>query len=164
MAQPKNAMEIFKLLDQSNCRECGQKTCLAFAGAVFRGQIKLEECPKLDRETIERFSGEAKKEHTVEEIQEAYMNDLKAKISDLDLDETAQRTGGRVSNNKLTLQVLGKNFSVDPKGHLYTDIHINLWVAVPFLTYVLYGKGIPVSGNWVSFRELKDGKEEYLLF
>ena len=35
MAQPKNAMEIFKLLDQSNCRECGQKTCLAFAGAVF---------------------------------------------------------------------------------------------------------------------------------
>ena len=69
MAQPKNAMEIFKLLDHSNCRECGQKTCLAFAGAVFRGQIKLEEFPKLYRETIERFSGEAKKEHTVEEIQ-----------------------------------------------------------------------------------------------
>ncbi|PLX44033.1 MAG: hypothetical protein C0611_14470 [Desulfobacteraceae bacterium] len=52
MPQPKNAMEIFKLLDQSNCRECGQKTCLSFAGSVFRGQIKLEECPKLDRETI----------------------------------------------------------------------------------------------------------------
>jgi hypothetical protein len=39
-----------------------------------------------------------------------------------------------------------------------------MWVAIPFLTYVLYTKGIPISGNWVSFRELKDGKEEYPLF
>jgi hypothetical protein len=164
MPKPKNAMEIFQLLDRSNCQECGQKTCLAFAGAVFRGQSKLEECPKLDRETIERFSGEPKKEHTVEEIQEAYMKDLKAKMSDLDLDEAAQRTGGMVSNNKLTLKVLGKDFSVDSNGHLYTDIHINMWVAIPFLTYVLYSKGIPMSGSWVSFRELKDGKEGYPLF
>ena len=164
MPQPKNAMEIFQLLDRSNCRECGQKTCLAFAGAVFRGQSKLDECPKLDRETIERFSGERKKEHTVEEIQEEYMKNLKAKISNLDLDEAAQRTRGRVLNDKLTLKVLGKNFSVDSNGHLYTDIHINLWVATPFLTYVLYGKGVPLSGNWVSFRELKDGKEGYPLF
>ncbi|HAY38172.1 MAG TPA: Fe-S cluster protein [Desulfobacteraceae bacterium] len=164
MPQPKNAMEIFQLLDRSNCQECGQKTCLAFAGAVFRGQSKLEECPKLDRETIERFSGEPKKEHTVEEIQEAYMKDLKAKMPDLDLDEAAQRTGGMVSNNKLTLKVLGKDFSVDSNGHLYTDIHINMWVAIPFLTYVIYSKGIPMSGSWVSFRELKDGKEGYPLF
>jgi CO dehydrogenase/acetyl-CoA synthase gamma subunit (corrinoid Fe-S protein) len=28
MPPPKNAMEIFKLLDMSNCRECGAKTCL----------------------------------------------------------------------------------------------------------------------------------------
>jgi len=36
MAQIKNAMEIFKLLEKSNCRECNEKTCLAFAGAVFQ--------------------------------------------------------------------------------------------------------------------------------
>ncbi len=56
MPQPKHAMEIFQLLDKSNCRECGEKTCLAFAGSVFQGKRKIEECPKLDRETIERFS------------------------------------------------------------------------------------------------------------
>ena len=164
MPKPKNAMEIFKLLEKSNCRDCGYKTCLAFAGAVFRGQSQLELCPKLDRETIEQFSVDPKKDHTVEEIQEAYMNDLKAKISDLDLDEAAQRTGGRVSSNKLTLKVLGKDFSVDSDGNLSTDIHINMWVAIPFLTYVLFSKGIPVSGNWVSFRELKDGMDGYPLF
>jgi CO dehydrogenase/acetyl-CoA synthase gamma subunit (corrinoid Fe-S protein) len=50
-------MEIFQLLDKSNCRECGEKTCLAFAGAVFQGKRKIADCPKLERETIERFSG-----------------------------------------------------------------------------------------------------------
>ena len=155
MAQPKNAMEIFKLLEKSNCRDCGYKTCLAFAGAVFRGQSKLELCPKLDRETIERFSGDPKKDHTVEEIQEAYMNDLKAKISELDLDEVARRTGGRLSNNKLTLKVLGKDFSVDSNGNLSTDIHINMWVAIPFLTYVLYSKGIPGVGKLGFFQRVE---------
>ena len=60
--------------------------------------------------------------------------------------------------------MLGKNFSVDTEGNLYADIHINPWVVVPFLSYILYGKGLPVAGNWLSFRELKDGQERYPLF
>ena len=43
MPQPKNAMEIFQLLDKSNCRECGETTCLAFAGAVFTGRKDLDQ-------------------------------------------------------------------------------------------------------------------------
>ncbi|MGA8180712.1 MAG: DUF3786 domain-containing protein [Desulfobacterales bacterium] len=164
MPQPKNAMEIFQLLEKSNCRDCGQKTCLAFAGAVFRGQSRIDECSKLDRKTIEQYSGKSEPQNAIEENREEYINQLKAEMSQLDLDEAAQRTGGRVSDNKLTLKVLGKNFSVDSKGNLYTDIHINPWIALPFLTYVLHGKGLPVSGNWVSFRELKDGMDGYPLF
>ena len=35
MPQFKNAMEVFKLLDKSNCQECYVATCLAFsAGAL----------------------------------------------------------------------------------------------------------------------------------
>lgn len=30
-----NTLQIFQLLDRSNCRQCGKKSCLAFAGAVF---------------------------------------------------------------------------------------------------------------------------------
>ena len=47
MAQPKNAMEIFQLLDKSNCRECGKKTCLAFAGAVYQGLKEIQMFEKL---------------------------------------------------------------------------------------------------------------------
>jgi len=58
LSKPKNAFEIFGFLDKSNCRKCGEKTCLAFAGAVFLGQKKIHECPKLSREALERFVGE----------------------------------------------------------------------------------------------------------
>ena len=37
-------------------------------------------------------------------------------------------------------------------------------MAVPFLDYIRHGKGLLATGNWLSFRELKDGKERYPLF
>ncbi len=164
MPQPKHAMEIFQLLDKSNCRECGEKTCLAFAGAVFQGKRKIEECPKLDRETIERFSGAGQNQNNVFQEGADYLEKLKNEIAGTDLAEAAKRVGAKFSGGKLTLKVLGKDFSVDTKGNLSADIHINPWIAVPFLNHILNGKGLPVGGNWVSFRELKDGKERYPLF
>ena len=157
MTQPKNAMEIFKLLDKSNCRECGQKTCLAFAGAVYQGLKEIQA-------TIDRFSDKSKKRNIVQQNQDAYLEMLKNEISEIDLAKAAERVGADFSGGKLTLKVLGKNFSVDGKGNLSADIHINPWVAIPFLDYIRYGKGLLVSGNWVSLRELKDGQERYPLF
>ena len=164
MPPPKNAMEIFQLLDISNCRECGEKTCLAFAGAVFQGQRKLAECPKLDQETIERFSGQPADQRATEENRDEYLKQLKSEVANHDLAAAAKRAGARFSSDKLTLKVLGKDFSVDTEGNLYADIHINPWVVGPFLSYILHGRGLPVSGIWVSFRELKDGQERYPLF
>jgi hypothetical protein len=164
MPRPKNAIEIFQLLDRSNCRECGEKTCLAFAGAVFMDHKKLDKCPKLDRETIERFSGESENQNTTEPIQDEYLQKLKGEIANLDLAAAAKRVEARFSDDKLTLKILGKNFSVDTRGNLFTDIHINPWVAIPFFNYILQSKGRPVSDKWVSFRELKYGKERYPLF
>ena len=73
-------------------------------------------------------------------------------------------TGGIFSDNKLTLKVLGKDFSVDTQGNMSAAIHINPWIAVPFLNYILYGAGLPVAHKWVSLRELHDGRERYPLF
>jgi hypothetical protein len=164
MPQPKHAMEIFQLLDKSNCRECGEKTCLAFAGAVFQGRRKIADCPKLEREIIERFSGEDQNQDNAFQEGADYLQQLKKEAAAADLAEAAQKVDAEFSGGKLTLKVLGKDFSVDTAGNLSADIHINPWVAVPFLSYVLYGQGLPVSGNWVSFRELKGGKERYPLF
>lgn len=163
MPRPKNAMEIFQLLDKSNCRDCGEKTCLAFAGAVLRGQRRIEDCPKLDREAIERFS-EPHRSQASGQNQDDGLLALRKELAVVDLAAAAERAGGRYSDGQLTLQVLGKDFSIDSKGNFFSDIHINPWVVGPLLIYVLTGKGFPVSGNWVSFRELKEGKERYPLF
>ena len=56
MSQPKNAMEIFKILEKSNCRECGEKTCLAFAGTVYQGRKQLDRCPRIDEEIIKVYA------------------------------------------------------------------------------------------------------------
>jgi hypothetical protein len=163
MPHPRNAMEIYQFLDKSNCRECGEKTCLAFAGAVYMGQRKIALCPKLPQLIIDKFSDE-ESPNTIEQNRDAYLQALKDEIKGIDLGRAAAKIGARFSAGRLILKILGKDFGVDRNGHIYTDIHVNPWVAVPFLNYILYGKGTPVSGNWVSFRELKEGKERYPLF
>jgi len=157
-------MEIFTLLDKSNCRKCGEKTCLAFAAAVYQGRKTIGQCPKLDPAAVDRFSDYSKDQHAVERNRDEYLQFLQNEVCSMDLAAAAERVGGDFSGNKLTLKVLGKNFSVDTVGKLSADIHINPWVAAPFLDYILNGKGLPVSGNWLSFRELKDGQERYPLF
>lgn len=166
MARMNNLMELFQLLDKSNCRKCNEKTCLAFAAAVFQDRKTIEECPKLTPEIIERFTGKPSTAplNTVEENRDDYLESLKQAVARLDLAAVAERTGGQFAGGRLTFKILGKDFSVDQQGNLFADIHVNPWVAMPFLSHILHGEGVRPTGNWVSFRELKDGGERYPLF
>jgi hypothetical protein len=164
MAQIQNVMEIFKLLDKSNCRKCNEATCLAFAAAVFRGVRQLDDCPMLKPEITALFGGTGKKPKALEQDAQEAILQLQKQVETVDLAEAANRLDGRYRNGKLTLKILGKDFSVDSKGNFYTDIHVHGWVVLPVLSYILEGKGTPVSGNWVPLRELDGGKDWYRLF
>jgi tetrahydromethanopterin S-methyltransferase subunit A len=39
---------LHKFLPKTNCKECGKRTCLAFAIELARGKCRLEGCPVLD--------------------------------------------------------------------------------------------------------------------
>jgi ArsR family metal-binding transcriptional regulator len=43
-------LEILKLLPKTNCRECGQPTCMVFATQVAEGGRGAEDCPSLKGE------------------------------------------------------------------------------------------------------------------
>ncbi len=46
-----SALEIYKRLPGTNCKDCGEPTCTAFAWAVWRGDADLRECtPVFDGE------------------------------------------------------------------------------------------------------------------
>jgi len=164
MPRIKNTMEIFKLLNKSNCRDCNCPTCLAFAAAVFQGKKQLHECPHLDSDIIARYGVKIERENDVRQDLEVYLADLKSRITQIDLSARAEKLGGRFSNGKLTLKVMGKDFSVDSTGKLYSDIHIHVWIARPVLNYVLDASGTNPSGQWVPLRELKNGPSCYRLF
>lgn len=53
MKKMPTALDIYKILPKRNCRECGEMTCLSFAGKVLTGQTKLERCKILDDPTYE---------------------------------------------------------------------------------------------------------------
>ena len=164
MAKAQNAMEIFKLLNKSNCQECGEKTCLAFAGAVFQSRRTIGDCPYLDRAVVEHYTDGSGDANPAEAVREVYLEQLKSRIRDINFSQTAARIGGQTENGKLTVRIMGKNFSVDREGRLYADIHVNPWVAMPFLEYVLDAEGRSPVGIWVPFRELPGGKERGPLF
>jgi len=42
--KPLTALEIYKHLPQTNCRRCGEATCLAFATKVSRQDASIEKC------------------------------------------------------------------------------------------------------------------------
>jgi ArsR family metal-binding transcriptional regulator len=43
-------LEILKLLPRTNCRECGQTTCMVFSTLVAAGAKKSDDCPPLIEE------------------------------------------------------------------------------------------------------------------
>jgi len=40
-------MEVYKLLPQTNCKQCGQPTCYTFALKLVASQKRLQDCPPL---------------------------------------------------------------------------------------------------------------------
>jgi hypothetical protein len=157
----KNTIEILQLLDKSNCRECGSATCLVFALAVLKGEKCLRDCPRIDPDIAKQYNADRRPQPggVSPEPEDEAMALLQKQIRGIDLSAAADRAGGRYAKGKLTIKVLGKDFSVGSEGRLSSDIHINPWVARPVLNYILKGRGLAPTGRWVPFRELKGGKE-----
>lgn len=159
-----NTVEILKILEKSNCRECKAPTCLAFAAAVYNGERELSECPKLSSEILKEYGGNREKRITTEQSEEEAQKITQAKIASTDLSEAAKRLGEDFADDRLTIKICGKDFSVDKQGNFYSDIHIHSWLTGPVISYILTGKGLKPKGEWMPLRELNKGKDWYRLF
>ncbi len=149
-------MDVFKLLEKTNCRKCNKPTCLAFAASVFQGQISLSECPFIDKDILNQYgSQKLEYESASEQDYLKVVAQLKDKIKKIDLEARAEELNGKFSKNRLILKILGKDFGIDKNGGISTEIHVNPWIVPPILNYVLSSKGIQLTNAWVPFRELE---------
>ncbi|WP_232366999.1 DUF3786 domain-containing protein [Desulfocicer vacuolatum] len=155
-------MDVFRLLEKTNCRKCNEKTCLAFASKVFLGQKTLDLCPFINQEILGQYQEQQSKTNGIET--EFTLFDLKNEIKKCNLELSAKRVGGIFSNDRLTIKIFGKPFSIASNGKMFSDIHINSFIAAPILEYVLHCKGVPLTNKWISFRELQGGQEMNGLF
>lgn len=159
-----SAMDLFRQLKQTNCRECLEPTCLAFAAAVFRGDKRIEDCPHVESSLLEQFHGSQPYQTTLENELDHGLEPLRKRIASVDLPSSAERLGATYSQGKLNIKCLGKDFTVDSEGNVTSDCHVHSWVKIPLISYAVHCAGKPLSGKWVSLRDLKSGATYYPLF
>ena len=164
MASFNNAMEVFRLLPKTNCRKCGESTCLAFAGAVFIGKSRLSDCPYVPEDKRQLYGVAKRDSNPIEEQSKEVMQKLQQKFLTLDLEERAGTIGAEYRQEAITIPILGKPFSIDQSCKVTTDLHVNSWVLGSALNYINNSQGVPLSSNWVPLRELPSGKDWYRLF
>ena len=154
MSKIRNPLELYKYLNKSNCRKCLLPSCMAFAVAVIQNQKILGDCPYIDIETEREISGGIVKRNTVEDEQAKALSCYRQEISEIDLVVTAKRLGVPFKDGSICINCLGKDFRVDATGDMTSECHKNSWVQVPILNYILHGKGLQPTGDWVAFGEL----------
>ncbi len=54
-----SGIQIYKLLPQTNCKECGFPTCLAFAMKLAAKQVELSACPYVSEESKQKLAESA---------------------------------------------------------------------------------------------------------
>lgn len=157
-------LDLYKILPKTNCKQCNLPTCMAFSSAVFKEQKQLVDCPHLDENEIVKFGGTVSSRISMEKYQENLMEQLRTKISTIDLVSRAEKMGGKFDDNKLIIKCLGKDFEIDSEGNVTSQCHTHAWFVIPLFNYILFGSGQEVSGEWVPFRELKNGASRNPLF
>ncbi|MCI5132033.1 MAG: DUF3786 domain-containing protein [Candidatus Electrothrix sp. EH2] len=159
----KNPLELYKHLDQSNCRRCLLPSCMAFSVAVIQGKKKLSDCPCLSVEKINGISGGIVQKKSMKEEQDAYLASLQEEIARQEFGDIARRLNLPFSDGIVEVRCLGKYFRIDAQGGMTSECHCNNWVHIPILHYLLRSKGRQPAGEWIDFPAIQDsgGKERF---
>ncbi|WLE96075.1 MAG: DUF3786 domain-containing protein [Candidatus Electrothrix communis] len=152
MAALNTPLEVYKLLNKSNCRKCMLPSCLAFAAAVIQGQKKLSDCPELDTRSI---SGEPAQRKNLEDGFQEKLHNLQQEAAKVDYARIAEKLGGKIQGDSLAVNCLGKDFIIDPSGAMTSECHRNQWVHLPLLSYIVHGQGRAISGERLPFDQLQ---------
>ena len=155
----KNPLEIYAALAKTNCGQCGVPSCMAFAAAVLQGQKKVSACPYLDPALGAQLSQRIVQRRSLEDDHQQAIQKLQREVAVLDFSSVAPRLGARLVDGNLAINCLGKDFLITPSGEMVSDCHLNHWIYVPLLHYVILCKGKEPQGEWVPYANLPGATE-----
>ena len=159
MSEIKNPLEIYAALAKTNCGQCGVPSCMAFAAAVLQGQKKLTACPYIDPASVAQLSHRIVRRRSLEDDHQQAIQQLQREVTELDFSSLAPRIGARLVEGNLAINCLGKDFLITPSGEMLSDCHLNHWIYVPLLHYVILCQGKEPQGEWVPYATLPGASE-----
>jgi hypothetical protein len=155
-------MEVLKRLPRTNCGDCGQPTCLAFATRVIKEGEDLAQCPHLEGAGEFQEQIRAQQQAGVGRRRESAaisLEVLQAKVAPLDFAALAAglgadygEEGGRpylaIPYFGFCLQVFKDELRYPP-GALADP-----WDAILLYNYIASQGSRPPAGNWIAYNSL----------
>ncbi len=158
-----SALQLFKLLPRTNCRECGFSTCLAFATRVVVEGADLTSCPYLPAE-VQALAGtiQGQQEQGVGRKRDNLaiaLKFLQEKVAPVDLASAAPGLGAVYGEEDgrpfLSFQYFYRPVQVFKDEVRYGQgFEPNPWDPILLYNYVTSGGRRPPCGRWIKFPEL----------
>ncbi len=152
-------IETYKKLSGTNCGECGEATCMAFALRVKSAQRKISECPYIEQKDEGSVDNESVV--TMENNYIRVSNELEEEVKHVDLNESAAAIGGNYVNGdgggSIELKMMNKEYVVSNAGLFENGNYCqHSWSKIIIYDYVRMKGSIPLTGNWVSMGHFPD--------
>ena len=160
---PISVLDVFKILPQTNCGDCGESTCLAFATQVIKEGEDLDKCPYLPEERgsvaaavkAQQSQGVGRRRETIAIALEA----VQEKVAPLNFAALAEGLGASYGQENgqpyLLFPFFGQPLRIFKDQVLYPPgVHSNPWDAIFLYNYVASQGNKPLAGEWITYQSL----------
>jgi hypothetical protein len=160
-----SVLDVFRILPGLNCRDCGYMTCLAFATAVIKEGIPIENCPHLSGGADEitpglkrqQQAGIGRRRVKLEIAAEALLE----KLAPLDFAPIAPGLGATYQTEGtrpyLEVSYFGLPYRIFKDGaHYPPGADDNPWDAVLLYNFVHSRGNSDPSGRWIAMQDLQN--------
>jgi len=160
---PHTVMELLKTLPRTNCGDCGQATCLAFATHVIKEGEDLKRCPHLT-EAAQAMAGDIESQQAAglgrrRESLAIALEALQDKVAPLDLAGLAKGLGATYGEDNgrgyVDLDYFSHQLRVFKDQVCYpAGVEANPWDAILLYNYLASQGREEPSGNWITYQSL----------
>lgn len=160
---PISVLDVFKILPQTNCGDCGQSTCLAFATRVIKEGENLDQCPYVPEENrpaaaavkVQQSQGVGRRRETIAIALEA----VQEKVAPLNFAALAGGLGAAHGEENgqpyLEFPFFGQPLRIfKDRVHYPPGVEANPWDAIFLYNYIASLGKKPLTGNWITYQSL----------
>jgi hypothetical protein len=151
-------IDLYKLLPQTNCGECGQASCLAFATHVVGYGHDLRDCPHLEDGALQKIEQSLHEQrekgvYLKKDNHKIAREHLREKISNHDFEAIAPGLGivHAVENGVSVLKIpyFDHTVTMTHRGIVQEEEEFDPWDEVLLYNYIYFSGSKPLSGKWV---------------